>query len=35
MSIAEIQSGVQSLPQGDRARFFPWVSEFMENQWDE
>lgn len=35
MSIAELQSTVQSLPEDDRQRFFRWVSEVMEDQWDE
>ena len=34
MSIAELQSAVQSLPDEDRQRFFRWVSDFMEDQWD-
>lgn len=34
MSIAELQSALQSLSDEDRRRFFQWVSEFMEEQWD-
>ena len=34
MSIAELQSAVQSLPDEDREWFFRWLSELMEDQWN-